>query len=73
MLSGLLPEPQLSLAVMGICVQIVSMAFMVPLGVSIALRIRVSNLLGAEAALSCHTIECPRMRSAINRTEQGQP
>lgn len=46
-LSGLLPDPQMSLSVSGICSQIVSLAFMVPLGVSIALRIRVSNLLGA--------------------------
>lgn len=47
MLSGLLPNAQMSLAVGGVCTQIVSLAFMVPLGVSIALRIRVSNLLGA--------------------------
>ena len=50
MLSGLLPNAQVSLAVSGICTQVVSLAFMVPLGVSIALRIRVSNLLGARLA-----------------------
>ena len=47
MLSGLLPDAEASLAVGGVCVQIVSLAFMVPLGVSIGLRIRVSHLLGA--------------------------
>lgn len=52
MLSGLLPDAQVSLAVMGIVVQIVSLAFMVPLGVSIALRIRVSNLLGVSTISS---------------------
>jgi Na+-driven multidrug efflux pump len=46
MLSGLLPDAQVSLAVTGIVVQFASLAFMVPLGVSIALGIRVSNLLG---------------------------
>jgi MatE len=44
--SGLLPNAQVGLAVSGICVQLLTLAFMVPLGVSVALRIRVSNLLG---------------------------
>jgi MATE family multidrug resistance protein len=54
MVAGLLPNPELSLAVMGICVQITSLFFMIPLGICIALRIRVSNLLGASHILPCY-------------------
>jgi hypothetical protein len=47
MLAGVLPNPVISLAVTGVCVQVISFAFMVPLGISSGLRIRVANLLGA--------------------------
>jgi Na+-driven multidrug efflux pump len=46
MLSGLMPDPEVSLAVTGVGMQIIALAFMVPLGVSSGLRIRVANLLG---------------------------
>ena len=46
MLSGILPDPQASLAVTGVCMQIIALAFMVPLGICGGLRIRVANLLG---------------------------
>lgn len=46
MLSGILPDPEASLAVTGICSQVIALAFMVPLGICSGLRIRVANLLG---------------------------
>jgi Na+-driven multidrug efflux pump len=58
MVSGLLDNPRLSLSVMGICLQMVSLAFMVPLGICTALRIRVSNLLGASDIPAWRMHEC---------------
>jgi multidrug resistance protein, MATE family len=46
LISGVLPNPVLSLATMGICMQIMEVAFAVPSGVSTAVSIRISNLLG---------------------------
>ncbi|TVU32473.1 hypothetical protein EJB05_24204, partial [Eragrostis curvula] len=45
--SGLLPNPKLETAVLCICLNTSSMAFMVPLGLSAAISTRVSNELGA--------------------------
>eukprot|EP00892_Ulva_mutabilis_P006630 jgi/Ulvmu1/4339/UM002_0062.1 len=45
--AGILPEPQTSLGVTGVCIQLIVCAFMVPLGICQGVRIRVSNLLGA--------------------------
>ena len=69
MLAGLLPNAEESLAVGGVCVQLVSLAFMVPLGVSIGLRIRVSHLLGAPSSLcACNCYLKPGASSRTTRT-----
>ncbi|KAL6629515.1 hypothetical protein ACP70R_029280 [Stipagrostis hirtigluma subsp. patula] len=47
LLSGLLPNPKLETAVLSICLNTSSFAFMVPLGLSRAVSTRVSNELGA--------------------------
>ncbi|GJN19609.1 hypothetical protein PR202_gb06903 [Eleusine coracana subsp. coracana] len=47
LLSGLLPNPKLETAVQSICFNIYAFAYMIPLGLSYAASIRVSNELGA--------------------------
>ncbi|GJM90899.1 hypothetical protein PR202_ga07222 [Eleusine coracana subsp. coracana] len=47
LLSGLLPNPKLETAVQSICFNIYTFAYMIPLGLSYAASIRVSNELGA--------------------------
>ncbi|XP_006661673.2 protein DETOXIFICATION 16-like [Oryza brachyantha] len=47
LLSGLLPNPKLETAVLSICLNTNSFAFMVPLGLGAAISTRVSNELGA--------------------------
>ncbi|KAL5215900.1 hypothetical protein ABZP36_007301 [Zizania latifolia] len=47
LLSGLLPNPKLEASVLSICLNLGSLAFMIPLGLSSAISTRVSNELGA--------------------------
>ncbi|AQK69818.1 protein DETOXIFICATION 16 isoform X1 [Zea mays] len=47
LLSGLLPNPKLETAVLSICLNTSSLAFMAPLGLGAAISTRVSNELGA--------------------------
>ncbi|TVU32468.1 hypothetical protein EJB05_24199 [Eragrostis curvula] len=47
LLSGLLPNPKLEMAVLSICFNTYVLAFMVPMGLGFAASIRVSNELGA--------------------------
>ncbi|KAL6661302.1 hypothetical protein ACP70R_000686 [Stipagrostis hirtigluma subsp. patula] len=47
LLSGLLPNPKLETAVLSICINTITFAFMVPLGLGGATSTRVSNELGA--------------------------
>ncbi|KAL6644682.1 hypothetical protein ACP70R_016290 [Stipagrostis hirtigluma subsp. patula] len=47
LLSGLLPNPKLETAVLSICINTITLAFMVPLGLGGATSTRVSNELGA--------------------------
>ncbi|PUZ51799.1 hypothetical protein GQ55_6G218900 [Panicum hallii var. hallii] len=47
LLSGLLPDPKLEAAVLSICINTITLAFMVPLGLGGATSTRVSNELGA--------------------------
>ena len=47
LLAGLLPNPESNLAVMGVCFQVVVMAYMVPYGIAVASTTRISNHLGA--------------------------
>eukprot|EP00892_Ulva_mutabilis_P003459 jgi/Ulvmu1/1485/UM011_0215.1 len=47
LVSGTLRDAELSLAVTGLCINIVACAFMVPLGICQGARIRVTNLLGS--------------------------
>ncbi|KAK7314618.1 hypothetical protein VNO77_33145 [Canavalia gladiata] len=47
LLSGLLPNPQLEISVLSICLNTFSIAWMIPFGISSAVSTRVSNELGA--------------------------
>jgi Na+-driven multidrug efflux pump len=59
LLSGLLPNPQASLAVFGICMQIMELSSMIAHGISVAVRTRVSNLLGVlHLASVAYFIQC---------------
>ncbi|KAJ7559241.1 hypothetical protein O6H91_04G075700 [Diphasiastrum complanatum] len=47
LLSGLLPDPQLEMSALSICLSITSISYMIPFGLSAAASTRVSNELGA--------------------------
>ncbi|OEL12933.1 Protein DETOXIFICATION 16 [Dichanthelium oligosanthes] len=47
LLSGRLPNPKLETSVLSICLNSISLAFMIPFGLSAAISTRVSNELGA--------------------------
>ncbi|CAL5058715.1 unnamed protein product [Urochloa decumbens] len=61
LLSGLLPHPKLETAVLSICFNINTFAFMVSSGLGVAISIRVSNELGAgraqSARLATHVVK----------------
>jgi MATE family multidrug resistance protein len=47
LMSGLLPEPQVSVSVMGLCIQTSGLCYMIVTGLACAASVRVSNSLGA--------------------------
>eukprot|EP00253_Pinus_taeda_P034899 PITA_34899 len=47
LLAGLLPNPEREIFVLNICVNILSLCYMIPLGIGIATSLRVSNEIGA--------------------------
>jgi multidrug resistance protein, MATE family len=52
LMAGRLARPQLSVAVMGLCLNVTALLYMIPLGLGTATAVRVGNALGAAAPIA---------------------